>query len=536
MLGSTQWSRFLMGAGLAMACGLTVAAAGVEDSATDADGEAAFRRLVATASMRFPDDPTMRALILREADPSWSDSFSELAALELTEGALPLIGLFDPGLTPDEVVYDEVGGRVWTQSFWECRSALVGRDAMLRPVAEVPNRLIRRRGDGHVLRDGGLLRPEEIGGDDAGLPPSWRLSARREREGEPVRAGLIGDGRVAVIPAARDWRTRYATIERVELGESNGLSFVQWSPDGRRLLVVERMGRSNVWIIDVAESRVVFQESMVSVVEDAAFVSEGSRVVVLAEDRTVVVDPSTGDSRLLAESDPPEWAESVAPATCAAIDETPSFPTVPTVSPDGRWRVEAMDENQRLRVVDMTTGQEAGSTILPEMSPLEDDQLDAHWVDQNRLCIVRHWGTTSPCDDWVMLWDVPDPEAAWVQMGIETMGWVDEASQGDLAFIGTMYPDECRLWSWKSPSESARVWLAGSGGTSARWSPQGDRFVVYSRYGDDVEIRDATWPLRRQRLWDNIPAVLTPMQRMQYLGESPEEARRTWEAQVQRDR
>jgi hypothetical protein len=60
--------------------------------------------------------------------------------------------------------------------------------------------------------------------------------------------------------------------------------------------------------------------------------------------------------------------------------------------------------------------------------------------------------------------------------------------------------------------------------------------VVYSRYGDDVEIRDATWPLRRQRLWDNIPAVLTPMQRMQYLGESPEEARRTWEAQVQRDR
>ncbi len=536
MLGSSSKLPRLAGVVLAMGFGLSVATAAVEEPAVDSDGAEAFRRLVATASMRFPDDPTMRALVLREADPSWSDSFSELAALELSEGALPLIGLFDPGLTPDGVIYDEVEGRVWSQFFRGYRSALVGRDAVLRPMSKAPNRLVQQGKDLDTLRDGGLRRPEEIGGHDADLPPSWRVSALRERDGEPVRAGLIGDGRVAVIPANRDWRTRYATIERVELGESNGLSFVQWSPDGRRLLVVERMGRSNVWIIDVAESRVVFQESMVSVVEDAAFVSEGSRVVVLTEDRTVVVDPSTGDSRLLAESDPPEWAESVAPATCAAIDETPSFPTVPTVSPDGRWRVEAMDENQRLRVVDTTTGQEAGSTILPEMSPLEDDQLDAHWFDQNRLCIIRHWGTTSPCDDWVMLWDVPDPEAAWVQMGIENFGWIHEASQGDLAFIGTLYPDECRLWSWKSPSESARVWLAGSGGTSAMWSPQGDRFVVYSRYGDDVEIRDATWPLRRQRLWDNIPAVLTPMQRMQYLGESPEVARRTWKAQMQRNR
>ena len=125
MLGSRKWPRFLMGAGIGMACGLTTVAAGVEESASDADGVAAFRRLVATASMRFPDDPTMRALILREADPSWSDAFSELAALELTEGAVPLIGLFESPLPVDAVVYDDIGKRIWSESINGDRKSVV---------------------------------------------------------------------------------------------------------------------------------------------------------------------------------------------------------------------------------------------------------------------------------------------------------------------------------------------------------------------------------------------------------------------------
>ena len=96
MQRSRAWSLRLMGAGLVMTVGLAAAPAGVDDPALDSDGVTAFRRLVATASMRFPDDPTMRALILREANPAWSDSFSEMAALELSEGAVPLIRLLDP--------------------------------------------------------------------------------------------------------------------------------------------------------------------------------------------------------------------------------------------------------------------------------------------------------------------------------------------------------------------------------------------------------------------------------------------------------
>jgi hypothetical protein len=217
MLGSTQWSRFLMGAGLAMACGLTVAAAGVEDSATDADGEAAFRRLVATASMRFPDDPTMRALILREADPSWSDSFSELAALELTEGAVPLIALFDPPIPPDHVIYDEVEMRVWGEAWGEFFSASILEPGTMRRTSEVAEDLLDRRGDFAELREGALLDAAEVSRGPESLPSSWRMSARRLYDGYPVRAGLVGDGRVAVFPVERTWETQDITVDSCSL-------------------------------------------------------------------------------------------------------------------------------------------------------------------------------------------------------------------------------------------------------------------------------------------------------------------------------
>ncbi len=533
MLGSTQWSRFLMGAGLAMACGLTVAAAGVEDSAIDADGEAAFRRLVATASMRFPDDPTMRALILREADPSWSDSFSELAALELTEGAVPLIALFDPPIPPDHVIYDEVELRVWGEAWGEFFSASILEPGTMRRTSEVAEDLLDRRGDFAELREGALLDAAEVSRGPESLPSSWRMSARRLYDGYPVRAGLVGDGRVAVFPVERTWETHDITVDSCSLEELNGVSYVKWSEDGRWLAVVEWMGQSRVSVVDVANLRMLGQTSMGVDVEDVAFVPDGSRLIVLTENGRTVMDAMTGARRPLASSDPKEWATLVAPPRWSTAEATPEFPTS---SPDGRWRVELDEESTLLQVRELATGKVAGSTGLPGIVENGRDSLHAFWMTNDRLCVYRQRGTTAPSDDWLMVWEVPGEDSAWVQMGLENIDWMEESQAGSLAITRAIFSENSRLVSTRSPQNAARITVGGTKGVGVDWSPLTARFVEYSGYGGDLRFHDADWSLRRQKLWDRIPAVLTPMQRMQYLGESPEVARRTWKAQMQRNR
>jgi hypothetical protein len=308
---------------------------------------------------------------------------------------------------------------------------------------------------------------------------------------------------------------------------------VKWSEDGRWLAVVEWMGQSRVSVVDVANLRMLGQTSMGVDVEDVAFVPDGSRLIVLTENGRTVMDAMTGARRPLASSDPKEWATLVAPWKHSTAEATPEFPTS---SPDGRWRVELDEESTRLQVREEATGKVAGSTGLPGIVEKGRDNLHAFWMTNDRLCVYRQRGTTAPSDDWLMVWEVPGEDSAWVQMGLENIGWMEESQSGSLAITRAIFSEKSRLVSTRSPQNAARITVGGTKGDGVDWSPLAARFVEYSGYGGDLRFHDADWSLRRQKLWDRIPAVLTPMQRMQYLGESPEVARRTWKAQMQRNR
>lgn len=65
---------------------------------------------------------------------------------------------------------------------------------------------------------------------------------------------------------------------------------------------------------------------------------------------------------------------------------------------------------------------------------------------------------------------------------------------------------------------------------SAAWSPDGSRIVTAS--GDNTaRVWTVDWPTLRARLWDSIDDLLSPQDRLRYLGESEEEANTTHQRQ-----
>jgi hypothetical protein len=518
MQGSRAWSSRLIGAGLVMTVGLaTVAAsAGVEDPAVDSDGATAFRRLVATASMRFPDDPTMRALILREADPVWSDSFSEMAALELSEGAVPLIRLLDPPGPVDALAMDEATGTLWCE--FGGGGAFARIDA--RTDAEF---LVGGDPPDHLLTFGDYARLDVSHAEDAtddSFP--WASQVVAGIGDDQVRAGVIADGRVAVAPAVHRGNLVGDHVGCASGDDDpRGIWGLAWSPSGR-FLACRRWGDGDV--VSVIDLSTALDVRDVPPVNGVPVQGWGATDVLVGtkDGRWIEIDPIDGRSRV--------------------IDEVPMSSAFSMARPcrtaERRLAVEVEPSTGMASIVDHATGSHICRLEVPrERQDESSDRFSVVELSLGRVLVGRQLGGTMPADDWVVAVELDSPDTAVVLGGLDNLGMILPSPDGITVLVTDVWGEQTRLWRPFDPESSpARVdWYFGRGACAA-WNPDGRSVARSDRYGPGVQIHDADWSLRRQKLWDRIPAVLTPMQRMQYLGESPEVARRTWKAQMQRNR
>jgi len=176
------------------------------------------------------------------------------------------------------------------------------------------------------------------------------------------------------------WVARDGSVTQVMPGWTGLLSNPALSPDGKRLAIVTRDGRSNVWIRELDQgplSRLTTEESdfqrpawspdgrsvayvsgLPRVGEALVRVADGSRpaTVLLAEERLVEEVTFSPDGQWLVyraasnESGRDLYARKLGTDSSVALVATPAIELSPAISPDGRWLAYVSFESGRAEV------------------------------------------------------------------------------------------------------------------------------------------------------------------------------------------
>lgn len=505
---------------LMLVAAIGVSGRGVVD-AIDDDGDAAFGRLVATAAMRFPDDPTMRALILREADRSWSDPASALAAIELTDGALPITALFDaPDLT-STAVFDEATGEVWCNlargdGLGSSAGSVSGR---LSFVAEPPERVVEWWGEVPTAS----LVATKVEDEAEAWPASWvvhRLSGDLEPS---AVAAVIGDGRVAVCPVdAASVTTDLLDGGLVATGA--GVYRLAWSPSGR-YLAGWVWGPDQVIVFDLLGDTPPRRLSFVDGADAARWLPESDEIIGLDGGVMTVASASTGDRRRPTESEL-EHAR-LSGGSCGV--PAAGLESGPLCSNSGDRSLTHDVDRRRLVIRDVVSGDVVAETPVPPTSGTHE--VRAVWSTEDRVIAWGWKGGSTESEEWVLAWDVGPESRVATRMHRGNLG-ITIGAGGSIILLHDKFNDDVTIWRpFDGPAVAQERWEWGRGRAFAI-HPDGDRVAHASRHLAMVFLHDLDWTRRRDRLWRRIPAILTPVQRVQYLGESWKTAVATWRRQA----
>ncbi|MCB9898547.1 MAG: serine/threonine protein kinase [Planctomycetes bacterium] len=293
-----------------------------------------------------------------------------------------------------------------------------------------------------------------------------------------------------------------------------------WSPDGTHIVTVSFVGTARVWSADGSGEPIVLRGDDVSVPHSAsplgellhlravleasilsvAWSPDGTRLVTASGDGTARVWNADGSGEPLVLRGHEDMVFSAA--------WSPDGTRLVTASRDGTARVWNAD----------------GSGEPLVLRGHKDWVRSATWSpDGTRLVTASDDGTAR-------VWNADGSGEPLVLHGHEAQ--VNSAAWS---------PDGTRLVT-ASDDSTARVWNADGSGeplvlrgheapvNSAAWSPDGTRLVTASDDGT-VRIWTVDWPTLRARLWDIIPDLLSPDERVKYLDEPEDVARATYAKQ-----
>lgn len=493
--------------------------------AIDDDGVAAFARLVAVASMRFPDDPTMRALILREADPSWVDPVSGLAAMELTDGALPIAALFDAPELTAVAVLDETSDELWCdlvsgQGLASSADAALGR---LSVVTDPPEHVVEWRGEVPLAS----LVATKVEDERGAWPESWSVHRLPDALDPSAVAAVIGDGRVAVVPVD----AASVTVDPLDgglVGTGGGVYRIAWSPS-HRYLAGWVWGPEEVIVFDLVGDAPPRRLAFEGEADGARWLAETDEIIGRHEGVMTVASAATGDRRTPTEAD----LEHAGTSERQDKGRSVGLSKRPLASKSGGRSLAHDVASGRLVIRDVSTGELVAETDVPPMQAV--DEVRAVWSTEDRVIAWWSEGGTTESEAWVLAWDVGPESRVATRMHRGNLG-ITIGAGGSIIILHDTFDDGVTIWRpFDGPAVAEERWEWGRGRAFAI-HPDGDRVAHASRQLELIHLHDLDWTRRRDRLWRRIPAILTPMQRMQYLGESWPRALETWKRQAVRTR
>jgi len=314
-------------------------------------------------------------------------------------------------------------------------------------------------------------------------------------------ASLSVDG-TRVVTGSYDGTLRVwsadGTGEPLVLGSHHGPVVVKFSPDGTRVLSSPLSasagdGTARIWRIDGTEEPVGLRGHHNWCV--ASFSPDGSRVAVSDGDGTVKVWPADGIGE---------------PITLAQEEGSPGHGCA-GFTPDGRKLVILSSEYE----VQVASADGTGEpTTLVQHEGLS---AVAFSPDGTRLA------TGSSSDNTARVWRA-DGTGEPIVLGGHTAAVIGVGFSPDGTLVATASVDgTARVWQADGTGEPLVLGGHGSMVSSAFFSPEGTR--LFTTGEAPPRLRRVTWPALLEYLREKTRICLTPEDRIQYLAETPDEAR-----------
>jgi WD40 repeat protein/serine/threonine protein kinase len=308
----------------------------------------------------------------------------------------------------------------------------------------------------------------------------------------------------------RVWRAD-GTGEPLVLGSHHGPVQVEFSPDGTRVLSspLSRSagdGTVRIWPIDGTEEPAGLRGHENYCI--GTFSPDGSRVLTRGGDGFVKLWRADGTGEPVILARPEEGGTDP-----ASIGFLPNGSKLILLSNEGEVQVASIDATGSPPTFVRHEGLSAIASVMQQegMSPI------AFSRDGKR------WAAKSKSDHTVKVWRV-DGVGEPIVHGGHTAALVSVSFSPDGTLLATTSVDgTARVWRADGTGEPLILKGHGSMVTWAEFSTNGTRLFTVGE--GPPRLRRVTWPALREYLREKTGICLTPEQRIQYLVETPDEAR-----------